>query len=105
MDVLVSAISEYEDVLVGKRKAFSGFYFSYGVNGNMRLALQIMKYAFETYLQWPADQLRDCLTMEILEKLKIKPLLRHIVFPPELDRKKDLFYIAWRLYPKTVHYS
>jgi len=103
MDVLRSAIAEYEDVLIGKRKAISSYYFSYGQNGNMKLVLQIMRYSFNTYLRWSAGQLRDCLTLEALEHLKLRTLLRHIAFPPELDRKQDLFYIAWLLYPKTVH--
>jgi len=105
MDVLRSAIAEYEDVLIGKRKAIASYYFSYGPNGNMKLALQIMHYSFNTYLRWNAEQLRDYLTLEVLERLKLRSLLRHIQFPPELDRKQDLFFIAWQLYPKTVHFT
>lgn len=105
MDFLKSAIAEYEDTLVGKRKAISTFYFSYGENGNMKLALQIMKYAFETYLKWEPQVLRDYLTSEVLERIKLKSLLRYIVFPPELNAKEDLFYIAWLIYPETIHYG
>jgi len=105
MDVLRSAIAEYEDVLIGKRKAIASYYFSYGPNGNMKLALKIMRYSFDTYLHWNAEQLRDFLTLDVLEQLKLRSLLRHIQFPPELDRKKDLFFIAWQLYPKTVHFT
>lgn len=105
MDFLKSAIAEYEDTLVGKRKAISTFYFSYGENGNMKLALQIMKYAFETYLKWEPPVLRDYLTNEVLERMKLKSLMRYIVFPPELNAKEDLFYIAWLIYPETIHYG
>ena len=105
MDILRSAIAEYEDMLIGKRQAMPAYYFNYNANGNMKLTLQIMKYAFDTYLQWSPEQLRDCLTYEILERLKLQFLLRHIVFPVELDSAKDLFYIAWKLYPKTVHFN
>lgn len=105
MDFLKSAIAEYEDTLVGKRKSVSTFYFSYGESGNMKLALQIMQHAFETYLKWEPQVLRDYLTQEVLERLKLKGLLRYIVFPPELNAKEDLFYIAWLIYPQTVHYG
>lgn len=105
MDILQSAIAEYEDVLIGKRKAVAPYYFNYNSIGNMRLALQIMKYAFATYLNWSPDQLRDCLTIEIIERLKLQSLLKFLEFPPELDSTKDLFYIAWLLYPSTVHFS
>ncbi|MDR0287529.1 MAG: hypothetical protein LBI03_07500 [Clostridiales bacterium] len=105
MDVLQSAISEYEDLLIGNRSSMSTYYFSYNENGNMRLALQIMKYAFDTYLHWPPDQLRDCLTMEVIDRLRLSSIIKYIIFPVELDNTKDLFYIAWKLYPGTVHFS
>ena len=105
MDILRSAIAEYEDMLIGNRKAMSTYYFSYNSNGNMKLALQIMNHAFDTYLHWSPEQLRDCLTMEVMERLKLQPLLRYVIFPVELDSTKDLFYIAWQLYPGTVHFS
>lgn len=105
MDFLKSVIAEYEDTLVDKRKSISTFYFSYGKSGNMKLALHIMQYAFETYLCWTPQILRDNLTADILERLKLKSLLRYIQFPPELNAKEDLFYIAWLIYPETIHYG
>lgn len=105
IDFLKSAISEYEDTLIGKRKAISAFYFSYGKSENAKLALQIMRYAFETYLKWSPLVLRNYLSHDVLERLKLKSLLRFIPFPPELDAKEDLFYIAWLIYPETIHYG
>lgn len=46
MDFFKSAIAEYEDTLVDKRKSISNFYFSCGKSGNMKLALHIMQYVF-----------------------------------------------------------
>lgn len=105
MAFIQSIIAEYEDTLIGKRKSISPFYFSYGETGNMKLALQVMKYAFETYLQWSPQDLQACLTYEVLERLHLKSLLRYVVFPPELDVSQDLFYIAWLLYPETLHFD
>ncbi|MDR0286667.1 MAG: hypothetical protein LBI03_03015 [Clostridiales bacterium] len=105
MDLTRSAIAEYEDVLVGNRKMISNYYFAYNANGNMKMALKIMKYAFDTYLHWTPDQLRDCLNFEVIERLRLQQLLRFIIFPVELNPENDLFYIAWQLYPKTVHFN
>ena len=105
MDLYNSAIAEYEDTLVGKQKAISTYYFSYGKYGNQRLALQIMKYAFETYLGWSPATLRDYISNEIFNRLQLKPLLHYIEFPPELDPKKDLFYIIHLIYPDVVRFS
>ncbi len=98
-------ILEYEDVLLGKANCISPFHFENGPYFNETAALDIIKYAVETYLKWDPYTMRDCLTLEIMNMLKLKPLLRYISFPPELNPKKDLFYIAWKLYPKQITYS
>jgi len=105
VDLVKSVITEYEDMLVGNRKMISNYYFTYNAAGNMKLALKVMKYAFDTYLHWTPTQLRDCLTYEVIERLRLQQLLRYVIFPVELDSTEDLFYVAWQLYPKTVHFT
>lgn len=101
----INLIMEYESILLGKKGSVSSYYFSYDAAGNERIALELMKYAFETYLRWSPIALRDHLDMEIIELLKLKSFMKYLNFPPELDPKKDLFYIAWKIYPNTVHIS
>lgn len=88
-----------------KNNSVPQYYFAYDEYSNEKLALKIVKYAFETYLKWDPFVLRDHLTVTILEKLKLKQFLRYIPFPPELDPKRDLFYIVWKIYPQTIHFS
>ena len=105
MDILQNAIAEYEECLIGNRRTISNYYFSYNQYGNMKLALQVIKHGLEKYLRWNPEQLRDCLTPEIMEQLRLQQMVRHIIFPPELDASRDLFFIIWQLYPHTIHFS
>lgn len=98
-------ILEYENCLLGKTVTIPKYYFSYAQESNARIALSIMQYAFENYLRWDPFTLRDQLNMRIMQKLKLKLLIKYIPFPPELNPKTDLFYIVWKIYPKTIHFS
>lgn len=101
----MEVIIEYENCLIGKNKTISQSFFPYDDYANEKIALRIMKYAFETYLGWDPFALRDHLTKDILKKLKLTQLIRYISFPPELNSKKDFFYIIWKLYPQTINFS
>lgn len=98
-------ISEYDDILLGKRNNYSAYYFGSSKHQNEKEALYIFKYAFEYYLRWDPFTLRDMLNMEILKKLKLNQILKYIDFPPELNPETDLFYIVWKLYSFTKNYS
>ena len=100
-----SLILEYDELLIGNRRTMNPEFFVYGEYTNELMALEIMRYAFRTYLRWDDYTLRDMLDYNLLKRLKLTGLLRFIRFPPELNPQKDLFYIAWRLYPRTVNYS
>ena len=91
-------IYEYELLLLGKTKTFSTYYFRYSEEQNEKIALSVFKYAFDTYLRWTPEQLRNHLTFDILDRLKLTPLLRYIKYPPEADRE-DVFPIVAKLYP------
>lgn len=100
-----SLILEYEELLIGNRRTLNQEFFVYGEYTNELMALEIMKYAFSTYLRWSEYELRDRISLKLLKMLKLDGLLRLIRFPPELNPQKDYFYIVWRLYPNTVNYS
>lgn len=101
----VSILYEYDELLIGNRKSLSPDFFDYGAVTNEAVALKIIKYAFETYLRWDPIDIRDQMNHEILKTFKLDGLLKYIQFPEELDRKNDLFYLAWCLYPWTVNYT
>ena len=100
-----SCIYEYDELMIGKRKSINPDFFSYGEYANELLALEIMRYAFETYLRWDPIDLRDRIDIKLLKRLKLDPLIKYLNFPPELDSRSDYFYIVWRLYPGTIHYN
>ncbi len=94
-------VMEYDDSLLGLRPPISTYYFDKDAFANSNLALELIKYAVETRLKWDPYQIREYLTMDILKFLKLDHVYKFIKFPPELDSKTDMFYIAWALYPET----
>jgi len=98
-----SIINDYEEALMNNRKGVPVAYFQSTKEQNERKALVVFKYAIEYILGYDPIAARDKLDYETLEKLKLAELLNYINFPPEIDPKKDIFYIAWRLYPFTVN--
>lgn len=98
-------IAEYEQMLLNDSKSFPSEFFKYTPEVNMSQALTVIRYVLEKYLRWDPIKIRDLLSYPILEKLKLMPFMQYIIFPVELDPHTDLFYIAWLLYPATVHIS
>lgn len=90
---------EYDQVLLGKRDSDLS---SYMINKdqNIKLALKIIKYALTYYLNWSPNDIYHNLNYEIIKDMKLEKMLEYIKFPIELDKKKDLFYIAILLYPR-----
>lgn len=92
-------IYEYELLLLGKVKTFSGYFFRFSDSQNEKLALSVFRYAFDTYLRWTPEQLSHHLTYDIVSRLKLTSLLKYIKFPPEADKTKDMYPIVAKLYP------
>jgi hypothetical protein len=69
------------------------------------IALELFHYAFDTRLHWSPTEIRDYLTLEIINDLKLMPVFRYIKFPNGLIPENSLFYIAWCIYPKTQNKS
>lgn len=113
-------IYEYEQILLGKKKNFSSILFNNSqfsnpcdkttvikkrkdTESNQKNALIIFKYAIEKLLCWTPKEVETYLTYDILEKLKLCPLLQYLYFPPELSKTKDVNYIAHLVYPNIIH--
>lgn len=91
--------SEYDDVMLGNRKNFSAFFM--GQERGDTTIKEALKYVFEHYLNWTHQQVRDCLTPEIVARMKLDALIRRLDCPPEVNLKTELYYVAWALYPET----
>lgn len=96
-------LHEYDDILLGNRKTFSSAFMS--KNNDERICMSVLKYVFKNYLHWSPVEVRDNLTEEIITRMKLLPLINRLPCPDELDRNKDLYYIAWALYPETINVS
>lgn len=100
---VIGILMEYEDILLGKKKDFSPAYLRQ--NASTEDAEELLRYVFGSLLGWDPSMVRDYTTKELLAKLHLLRPYRHLHFPPELDREKDIFYLGHLLYPEEVRYS
>ena len=101
--VNIGILSEYEDVLIGKRANFSSMYFSEKKNNNV--ALSLLDHVFRNMLEWSPKDVRDHITPELLSRLHLKRVVTSLDFPNELQKTKDLWYLAHLLYPENIDYN
>ena len=97
-----SIIVEYEEILMKKRKVFSKAFV--GQNAQEKDILPVFKYAF-SLLGWSVRDVRDYMTIDILKFMKLYRLYLHVKSPGEIDPKKDIFYLAYKVYPEVLRYS
>ena len=77
LSIAQSVCIEYDEIMLHHRKTFSASHFGDTTDEDVDSnAKTVIRYALDTYLRWPRSILIKRLTMEILEKLKLKPLLR-----------------------------
>lgn len=93
---------EYDDILCHNRIEFYGTYV--GKSATQEDVADYLRYVFEEMLGWTPEDLRDKYTHELAEKLHISRLVGKVRWPVELDREKDLFYMAVFLYPDRITY-
>ena len=90
---------EYDELMSGERTTFSDRFFGRDFTLNEKHALRVMRYAFDYYLGWSADTLEHFLSKDVMERLKLLPLIKYIHFPEEYDETKDFYYIVSLIYP------
>lgn len=102
-EIDIEVIAEYDKVLLGKQRIIDPYYFSKrSPEANQHTALMLIKYACETYLRWSPQKIYESMTMDVMKQWKLSGYLRYIEFPPELNKEKNLGYIAHILYPKVI---
>lgn len=93
-------LAEYDEVLIGKKKTYSAALMS--KQHGTELCAALLKLIFAEYLNWTPYQIRDCLTLEIIKRMCLAPLINKIPCPQEVLRDKELYFVAGYLYPYTV---
>lgn len=103
--MLKTLLREYEEVLIGNKNCVSSIFFSFGVEANEKMALNVFRYAFTTYMHWNAQDIYDYVSSDILKKLKLESFLKYIRFPGEVDKTNGLYYLAHMLYPEQIQFD
>ena len=102
---------EYDDIIIGKRKNFSGRFFGKDNLRSSENALEVIRYAFTRYLGWAPDVLELHLDKALMKKLHLNILMRYIDYPIDYNKDKDYFYLVSLVYSrkrvdirsKTIH--
>ena len=103
--MLKTLLHEYEETLIGNRNSISNVFFSFGAEANEQMALNVFRYAFNTYMHWDAQDIHDYVSPDILKKLKLDNLLKYLRFPGEVDKTNGLYYLAHMLYPEQIQFD
>lgn len=98
--MISDVIYEYENILLGKKRGFGSTYFDLSEEQNELTALLVFHHAIDRYLKWTPEQVKECLNWEIICRMKLASLMKHIRFPAESDREKDLYILFDKLYPR-----
>lgn len=98
--MISDVIFEYENILLGKKRGFGSTYFDLTEDQNEQTALMVIHHAIDSYLCWTQKQVEECFDWEIINRMRLNSLMKHIRFPVESDKEKDLFILIDKLYPK-----
>ena len=96
-------ISEYEAIMLGKQKTFSSTYIT--KDAKSEVVSGLLEYVYKEMLGWDAEDMLLFNNNKLIKQLKLERIVKKMEFPPELDREKDLEYLAAVLYPKSVTIS
>lgn len=100
-----NAILEYEQILQGKstRTKLSTTYFRQSDLQNHKTAVHILKYIFTNIYHWTPLDVMNKASKQMLSDLKITIPYNKLIFPPEMNPKRDYFYMAKILFPEEIH--
>lgn len=99
-----SVIYDYEQMLIGNADSFNiDDYREQNDKKKSMMALALIKYVSETYLEWTPEMMCDSLTTEVLKQWKLDGLIKRIKFPEEIKLlNEEVHYIAHMIYPEII---
>lgn len=104
--IKTSLLVDYEKVMVNdKYKNYKVVQQYEEAQEGVKNAAYIIRYVFESILEWSPSMIRDYFTPQISKWLNLENCIDKIPFPSELDKSRDYFYIASFLYPKELPYK
>lgn len=100
----MNIITEYEELLIGRRNDFSIKYFIFDKKGNERVALSVIRYAIEYLLGWDVETASELFNPYYVTFMRLDKILDYIDFPSDVE-KDDTDYILYLLYPRQIDYD
>lgn len=100
-----NAILEYEQILQGKssRTKLSTTYFRADSNEqNHKTAVHILRYIFTKIYKWTPLDVMNKASKQMISDLKITIPYSKLIFPKEMNPKRDYFYLAKILFPEEI---
>lgn len=104
----VSAIYNYDEILIGNETRFSGHFFeektAHGNNSARETALSVLRYAIEDLLRWTPRMMVECFNWDVVKTMKLTRIMEALykTVPVQLDKKRDCYWYAHLLYPDEV---
>jgi len=99
-------LHDYENILLGNKQCPSDCFFTtFDEVQREKNALKVFRAAFEYYMNWSPEKVKDKVNKKVLEDMKLMPYLKFIIFPAELIALDDLWYLAVKLYPQKFVYN
>lgn len=96
---------EYETILLGKRRNFPGSFWEQGEVESRENAIVLFRYAIEKILNWTPLDVKNALTPEIIDMLKLTVVMKYMNITGEYDLGFNSHYIAHLLYPTIIPYD
>jgi hypothetical protein len=87
----MALILEYEEILVGKRRQFSTYYFNENSDRNNSIAVEIFRYLIEKILGWDPETAEQKVDFELLKTYKLDKYLSYINFTNEPNGKARFY--------------
>ncbi|MBP1534889.1 MAG: hypothetical protein IK990_07035 [Ruminiclostridium sp.] len=102
-DRLIGFIADYEEVLLGKKGKYSFWYCTGNAEYDEKLALDVMRYAFEKLLKWTPEMINECKDIAVLEKMKLYYIYKQKIIHPYRKTQFSIFnLIAAKMYPDKI---
>ena len=99
-------IFEYIKLYTWQSLEFSNVYFSpASPNRNHEIAMRVMKIAIEDFLHWSPEDVQDRASSDMIRIMHLEPVYRYIIFPPELDKSRDYWFLGHLLYPDVIGFD
>lgn len=103
---------QYEMLLLGQKDCIPTCLFTNSDKQNSshvaeKRALNVCRFALESYLHWTPEESFECLTSSVINKLQLKNVLAYIDFPPEFPKtsREGLQYLVSLIYPQKYRFN